>query len=140
MLFGSDAIYWLLTNTNRRALEQAFDVRADLRQDLTDEEAIMVRQLVENFLPASERIAGVTNEGAAIDPSTSYQLEGIEVPVLVIHARDDRLNSFEVAQALAERVPHAELLALETGGHLLLGRHDEIRKTVSDFLATCPKS
>ena len=43
------------------------------------EEAFM-RDLVDTFLPASRRVAGVQNEGAAVDPRATYNLEVIRAP------------------------------------------------------------
>jgi 2-hydroxy-6-oxonona-2,4-dienedioate hydrolase len=136
-LFGSDVVYWSLAKTNRGLLEEAFDARRELRQDLAEDEAEMVRALVDGFLPASRRVAGVLNEAAAIDPTAAYELEDIQAPVLVVHARDDRLNAFTVGQAIAERMPNARLIALDRGGHLLLGSHAEVRSHVGAFFAEC---
>ncbi len=136
-LFGSDAIYWALAKTNRGLLEAAFDARPELVQGLAADEAQMVRTLVDGFLPASRRMAGVLNEGAAIDPAAEYKLEDVRAPMLVVHAQDDRLNAFAVGQAIAGRSPNATLVALPRGGHLLLGAHAEVRARVSAFLAAC---
>lgn len=139
-LFGSDVLYWTLSKTNPNTLSQAFDVRPDLAQNLADEDARMIDALVSGFIPASRRAEGVFNEAAAIDPRARYQLENIEAPTLVIHARDDRINGFAVAEAIAARAPNAHLIALESGGHLLLGAHPMVRQQVSSFLANCTGS
>ncbi|MEQ1810017.1 MAG: alpha/beta fold hydrolase [Terricaulis sp.] len=136
-LFGSDTIYWALAKSNRGVLEAAFDARPELVRGLPADEAQMVRTLVDGFLPASRRMAGVLNEGAAIDPAAEYQLEELRAPMLVVHARDDRLNAFAVGQAIASRAPNATLFALPRGGHLLLGGHAEVRARMSAFFAAC---
>jgi pimeloyl-ACP methyl ester carboxylesterase len=132
-LFGSDAIYWTLSKVIPGRLAAAFDARPELRAGLSAEEEQFVDRLVEGFLPASARLAGVRNEGAAIDPGAVYDLERIAAPTLVVHARDDRINPFTVAEAIATRVPGAELVAYDTGGHLLLGRHAEVRARLAAF-------
>lgn len=135
VLLGNDVGYWLLTRVAHGALEQAFDARADLRHGLPADEEDFIRRLVDGFLPATGRLAGLNNEGAAVDPAMAYRLETIEAPTLVVHARDDRLNPFAVAEAIAERVPAAKLVALDAGGHLLLGHHAEIRTLGAGFLS-----
>lgn len=45
------------------------------------------------------------------------------MPVLIIHGTGDRIISFESAVALRERIPHAELMAIEGAGHAPTGRH-----------------
>lgn len=135
VLLGNDVVYWLLTHVFRGGLEQAFDARIDLREDLSSDEEAFIRQLVDGFMPASKRVAGVGNEGASVDPEMVYRLDSIEAPILVIHARDDRLNPFAVAEVIAERVPNARLIALDDGGHLLLGHHAEVRRLARNFLS-----
>lgn len=136
-LFGSDAVYWTLARTNPGLLRQAFDARAELTTDLPAEEERMIADLVEGFLPASRRMAGVRNEVAAIDSSARYDLESISAPILVLHARDDRINSFSVAEAVAARAPEAVLVGFDRGGHLLLGHHASARARIASFLTSC---
>jgi pimeloyl-ACP methyl ester carboxylesterase len=133
-LFGNDAVYWVLAKINRRGLEAAFDTRPELRDGLSREEKHFVARLVDSFLPASARVDGVRNEGAAIDPNVAYTLENIATPTLIIHARDDHLNQFAIGEALAARLPNAEFAPLPSGGHLLLGQHALVRARVSAFL------
>lgn len=135
-LLGNDVIYWTLTKVARRSLEVAFDARADLRDLQTDEEAAFVRDLVDGFLPASQRLAGVGNEGAAVDAAARYNLEVIRAEVLVAHARDDRLNPFEIGATIAARIPESEFVAFDRGGHLLLGHHQELRAQFELLLST----
>lgn len=134
-LLGNDVFYWVLTKVARGQLEEAFDARADLREGLSDEEELFVRDLIDTFLPASRRVAGVNNEGAAVAPAANYDLESIRAEVLVVHARDDRLNPFAVGEAIAARIPRSRLLVLDQGGHLLLGHHAELSREFQVLLA-----
>ncbi len=136
-LFGSDAVYWLIARTSPDSLLAAFDARAELRANLPMSEHEFLDQLVEGFLPASTRVGGVLNEGAAIDPRMRYALERIRSPALVIHSRDDRLNAFDVAREMSVRIAGARFMPLDNGGHLLLGHHADVRREVSAFLK-CP--
>jgi len=61
--------------------------------------------------------------------------ETITVPTLIVHSRDDTLASFVPAESAAARIPHASLLAHDTGGHLQLGRVDETQDAVQAFLS-----
>jgi pimeloyl-ACP methyl ester carboxylesterase len=89
--------------------------------------------MVAAFLPVTARLDGVRNEGAAIAPSVPDPLDAITAPILLLHARDDRLAPFESAARVAARVPTAELVAFDSGGHLLLGHHAEIAARVDAF-------
>jgi len=133
-VFGEDTIFWILMKIAPGVLERAFDARPDLKRSLSAREQAFVADLAAAFLPASARVAGIRNEVAAIDPAARYDLEAIAAPSLVIHARDDRINPFNVGETIARRVPDAAFLPLETGGHLLLGRHDVVRARIRSFL------
>ncbi|WP_435417909.1 alpha/beta hydrolase [Parerythrobacter aurantius] len=135
-LLGNDAIYWALTTIASGQLRSAFDARPELLEGLPVEEVQFVDRLVDTFLPASDRLVGVGNEGAAVDPDATYRLEAISAPTLVVHAKDDSLNPFAIAEEIARRIPVARLVAFERGGHLLLGHHAQLRALVEEFTST----
>jgi predicted alpha/beta hydrolase family esterase len=56
----------------------------------------------------------------------------------VVHSRDDTLASYRPAEEAAARIPHAQLLAHDSGGHLMLGRDDATKAAVSAFLSAVP--
>ena len=131
-LAGNDVVYWLMKTLARRPLEAAFDARPELITGQKDRD--FVRVLVDTFLPASGRWDGIRNEAAAVDPEAIYPLELITAKVLVIHADDDRLNPVAISEAIAARIPDAGFLRLSSGGHLLLGSHDELQVRIAGFL------
>jgi pimeloyl-ACP methyl ester carboxylesterase len=63
-----------------------------------------------------------------------YPQEQLSVPTLIVNARDDGLSAFENAASAAERIPGAELLAIDQGGHMLLGSEGLIVREVARFL------
>jgi pimeloyl-ACP methyl ester carboxylesterase len=65
----------------------------------------------------------------------NYELEALAVPTLFVHARDDLLVSYDLAQRAAARVPGAQLVTIQRGGHLMLGGHGEfVASSVFGFL------
>ena len=66
---------------------------------------------------------------------TNYNLEGISVPTLFAHTKDDQLASHEASLRAAERIPGARFVSLESGGHLMLGQTKIIRDEFADFFA-----
>jgi len=134
VLLGNDIVYWVLTKTARGRLAAAFDARPGLLAMTTPTERAFVEELIDSFSPASRRIPGVRNEVAAVDPRNVYALEAISAPTLVVHAADDRLNPMAVGETIARRVPGAQFMRLERGGHLLLGHHAALRETIGRFL------
>jgi pimeloyl-ACP methyl ester carboxylesterase len=91
--------------------------------------------LVSTFDRMPLRLPGTEND-IAVTRTTTYPLEQIAVPVLVVHGTGDRLVPFaQHAKALAARIPGAELLAIESGEHVSIFTHrDEVRARVSRFL------
>jgi pimeloyl-ACP methyl ester carboxylesterase len=126
-LFGSDLPYWLITEVYPAAVGPIFDVDSNRRARLTGDERAFVAALVRAFLPVTGRVAGLANEAAAIDSATVYEPARIRAPALVVHARDDGINPFPIGEYTARALTDARFMALDDGGHLLLGHHDEVR-------------
>lgn len=134
MLFSSDFPIWAIIHIAPGLLDPVFDVTPTLRPGLTLEDAATVTALVQTFLPVTDRLPGLANEGAAIDPAASYPLDRITVPTLIVQARDDGINPFPIAEFLARALPQARFLPLETGGHLLLGHKAEVTAAIAEIL------
>lgn len=133
-LFSSDFPYWLLQNVTPSSLEPMFDLTPALRAEAPPEEQAFIASQVDAFQPVTGRIAGVRNEGAAIDPRARYLLAEITTPTLIVHARDDHINPFSFGEYTTQHIRDAQFLPLATGGHLLLGHHAEVRARVNAFL------
>ena len=74
----------------------------------------------------------VANDGEAkIGP---WPLERIKAPALVISAADDGYGTLPCARYTAGQIPDADLMELETGGHLMVGRGSEVRARIVGFL------
>lgn len=133
-LLGSDVIYYLLRKLARDRLATAFDARPNLLGPADAKERAFVDALIDGFVPGPQRLDGLNNEGSAIDPRLSYDLSSIRSPTLIVHAKDDSLNPFEIGAGLAENIPQSQFIALKSGGHLLLGHHQELRSRIRAFL------
>jgi 3-oxoadipate enol-lactonase len=83
------------------------DATADLRE--------RVKMWIAEQTPASIAAASL---GMAERPDSVPDLPGIDVPTLVITGSADRLIPPDVTAGIAERVPGAELLRIESAGHL----------------------
>jgi len=57
-------------------------------------------------------------------------LESIQMPTLVISARDDRYGTFASAQYTANQIAGAKFIGFETGGHTWVGHDDEVRAAI----------
>jgi pimeloyl-ACP methyl ester carboxylesterase len=136
-VFSSDFLMWLITHHFESAMKPAIGVPNGYI--LSEAEQATVTAVVRSVLPIERRTAGfvfdmfTSNLDMDRHPA-DYPLEEIRVPVLVIHAVDDSLAAYENAEALAKRVPSAELLSIPRGGHLLLSQEEFVRAQVARFL------
>jgi pimeloyl-ACP methyl ester carboxylesterase len=81
------------------------------------------------------RIPGTENDHRRFSTTAGWALEKIRVPVLGIHGTADRVVAFEHARSIRERVPGAEVMAIDGGEHVCLFTHRAaIRTRVRDFL------
>ncbi len=134
MLFSTDFVFWMITTISPESLDAIFDVSPAKRTNLTARDKAFVDGLVAAFLPVTARTEGLRNEGAAVDPAARYDLAAITAPALVVHARDDGINPFAFGEYAARQIPDATFMALDDGGHILLGHLDAVRDRVTTFL------
>lgn len=136
-VFGSDFLMWMLTHHFESAMKPAIGVPEGYA--LSEAEQVQVTGVIRSVLPIKPRTAGfvfdmfTSNLDMDRHPD-QYQLEAINVPVLVIHAVDDSLAPYANAEALAKRIPNAELLSIPSGGHLLLSQEALVRSEIARFL------
>ena len=101
-----------------------------------EEQARVAAELADSIFPVGPRAKGAAFDAFVSNPDVNgYPLEDLQVPTLVMHARDDPLASYAAAEQAAERIPGAVLVSLESGGHLGLGQEEVTRARLSAFLA-----
>jgi pimeloyl-ACP methyl ester carboxylesterase len=109
------------------------------RLQISADDARFVTDFVDSFFPIKPREDGIDFDAFVSNAAVNeYRLEAIDVPTLIVHAKDDPLVSYESAELAAGRIPGARLLSLETGGHLLLGQTEAVRQGLASFLSPSP--
>ena len=91
-----------------------------------------------SMLPVSERKEGVVLDASVTNLDMArncdkYNIEELQVPTLIIHAKDDQLASYADTERAVNRFPNCTFVSFEDGGHLLNGHGEEIKKAVSKF-------
>lgn len=89
-----------------------------------------------------EMMLGTSPEGVAgaqlamsQRPDSRGDLQGIEIPTLVVHGMEDQLIPVSEAEIMAEGIPGAKLVLIEGAGHLVnMEQPDVFNETVQDFL------
>lgn len=101
-----------------------------------EEQAAYIEEMLDSIFPLEPRTEGAIFDAFLSNPEIKdYPLEQITVPTLIIHTKDDPLASYDAAQAAAERIPGATLVALESGGHLGLGQTATVRDAITEFIS-----
>ena len=57
----------------------------------------------------------------------------MQVPTLILHAKDDKLASYKDVENALGRFRSYTFVSFETGGHLMTGHAEEVKKAVYDF-------
>jgi pimeloyl-ACP methyl ester carboxylesterase len=129
-----DAIIWTLKVLARPILIRQIGIPKGYALGAQDEQ--IVSDFLESLFPVGPRVEGVTSDDFVFDPEVdNYPLEALTVPTMFVHAKDDLLVSYDLAQRAAERVRDAQLVTIGHGGHLMLGGHGEfIARSVLAFL------
>lgn len=79
---------------------------------------------------------GIARQWEAMESfDVSDRLDEIDVPVLIVHGRDDRLSPLENAEVLHEHLPDSRLVLLDDIGHSPnVEDHDKFNLIIRDFL------
>ena len=138
-VFGSDFLMWTITTHFQSMMQPTVGVPEGYA--LSEAEQVMVTGVIRSILPIKPRTDGfvfdmfTSNQDMDQHPD-QYPMEAIRVPTLVIHAVDDPLAKYENAEALAARIPNAELLSISSGGHLLLRMEEMVRAEIARFVSS----
>jgi pimeloyl-ACP methyl ester carboxylesterase len=69
-----------------------------------------------------------------LNSSNAAELPGISVPALVIATTEDKLASVTLSRKLAEGIPKAEPVEIDTGHNIVAEARDEWLGAISEFL------
>ena len=92
-----------------------------------------------SMLPVIKRKEGVVLDAGVTNPDMArnfddYRIEEMQVPVLILHSKDDKLASYKDVENALQRFKNCTFVSFETGGHLMTGHSEEVKKAVSDFI------
>jgi pimeloyl-ACP methyl ester carboxylesterase/DNA-binding SARP family transcriptional activator len=76
--------------------------------------------LIDHQRRTASRASAARSYEAFGNVDVSALLDQVEAPTLVFHGRDDQAVPYECGQIIADGIPGARLVTLETGNHMLL--------------------
>jgi 2-hydroxy-6-oxonona-2,4-dienedioate hydrolase len=85
--------------------------------------------------PLELRKAGIDHDSTEdnLFDGASFELERITAPTLVVHAEDDTFIPIVHGEYTAERIPGAQLVRFDTGGHFVAVL-DEACTVIAEFI------
>lgn len=91
------------------------------------------------MLPVNERKEGMVIDASIVNPDMArnfdqYPIEEMEVPALIVGARDDKLANFDAMEQAISRFQNYTLLAFDNGGHMMAGHEQEIDAALDAFI------
>lgn len=137
-LVGSDLIYWSGLRVARDLIiETVLGTDPSLVKTAERSEQTRIDAVLRSVLPLSRRAAGLNNDARVAIALMRYELETIRTPTLIIALRDDLYGMFAGAQYTAQRIPGAQFIGYDVGGHLWVGHQDAVMDAVAAFARTC---
>jgi pimeloyl-ACP methyl ester carboxylesterase len=130
----SDRTFWLFSHLFPRTLHALMGVPAGYQP--TEDETATIEAVATSIFPVHLRREGFVYDAFVGNPAVRHApLEQLEVPTLLVHSADDSLAPYAHAEAAAARIPGAEFVTFERGGHLFLSREPDVRAAIGVFLS-----
>lgn len=95
------------------------------------------------MFPLRERRAGIDIDATITNPDMAvhyehYPVETLKPPVLLLHAKDDRVVPFAPpqgqVQASLHRYPNLTTVLFDTGGHMIQGHPGKVHHAITQFI------
>jgi pimeloyl-ACP methyl ester carboxylesterase len=134
VVYRFDFPMWATMRLAPKIMHRLVAVPSSLIPSLAPDDKARLDEAIRIILPVSSRRLGVLNEGNTQGSACQYPLERVSTPTLLISAADDLYKTLPVARHAASLIPHSRLIDFATGGHLLLGRGNEVWPAVATFL------
>jgi pimeloyl-ACP methyl ester carboxylesterase len=91
-------------------------------------------ELMRRILPVSRRQAGLLHDATLGASLGRDPIERITAPTLVVSLQDDLFGTFDSARYSAQHIPGARFVSYPTGGHVWVGRHEQVMAEIVRFL------
>jgi 2-hydroxy-6-oxonona-2,4-dienedioate hydrolase len=132
----SDFLFWAAMVTSENAMISALlATDPELVRSAAPSEQARVRSILRGILPVSARAAGLLNDALLAGSPSAMPLERIKAPTLAIALADDRFETLAAARHIASSVAGARLVSYPSGGHVWVGRDQQLFAEVKAFLS-----
>jgi pimeloyl-ACP methyl ester carboxylesterase len=131
--YRADRLFWIFKKLAPTAYSRMMGVPKAYRPSPAEAAEIAAsRELLFPFKPRSE---GAVFDGFVSNLAADhFPLEQLSAPTLVITAKDDPLAPYEFAVTAARRIPDAQLVTIEAGGHMFIGHSHQVCDAITAFI------
>ena len=134
-LIGSDFLFWAAVHVARdQVIKFVLATPPELLTTASPQERARVNAMLDNILPVSARAEGLRSDTAVGKHLAPAPLVSIQVPTLIVSARDDRYGTFASAQYTASQIAGAKFVGFDRGGHTWVGHDDEVMSEIVKLL------
>ncbi|SDZ15055.1 alpha/beta fold hydrolase [Tindallia californiensis] len=130
-----DFAYWLVLKTFRTQFLGFIGIPKETYNALSPGEKQFADQMLEHMHPMSPRRPGNIHE-ANIKPLSGEAMNRVEVPTIIVHAKDDTLVDHEHAVFYHQHLANSQLISFDHGGHGLASELSVIRNQLNELLET----
>ena len=134
-LLGSDFLFWAAIHVAReQVVKVVLATPPELLTAASPPERARVNAMIDNILPVSARAAGLRSDTAVGKHLAPAALDTLNVPTLIVSARDDRYGTYASAAYTASRIAGAKFIGFDQGGHTWVGHDDEVMSEIVKLL------
>lgn len=99
----------------------------------------MDKDVINTIMPLSDRHDGIVLDARISNTvmenhPEDYDMTQLQVPVLIMHSKDDKMADYNKAAWWSSRIPQCTFLSFDTGGHLMTGHSDQINQGLVHFI------
>jgi pimeloyl-ACP methyl ester carboxylesterase len=134
-LIGSDFLFWAAIHVAReQVIKLVLATPPELLTSASAGERARVNAMLGNILPVSNRAKGLRSDSSVGKHLAPSPLESVQVPTLIVSARDDRYGTYAGAQYAASRIAGAKFVGFDHGGHVWVGHDGEVMAEILKLL------
>lgn len=134
-VLGSDFWFWALSRlVPSQMIRTLLATDPVLLDQVEEDERLRAQAILDQLFPISRKVDGLKMDGFWAGTPTTTAHDRIAVPTLILSCEDDLFGTAATARLLAERIPGAELTVFPTGGHIWLGRDEEVAERIARFI------
>lgn len=98
-------------------------------------EQARARTILAELLPVSAKRRGLLNDALRAGSPAGLDFASIQVPTLIVSCEDDRFGTAATARTLAATIRRAQVIIYPSGGHIWVGRDEEMSAAIKGFVA-----